>query len=196
MSSDTFTALDEIALQGRHIAKPLQHHITTADSQTASQINSLPEPRASQLSVLQHEINDPANAFLRNAELDTWADPKAAAYMILHSKADDDQFTRSVEDFVTGPYHRYVGHHLRTGKLMDAETGTRSYNNRHAAKAGAIVATILSATFPVLTIFVLNRLPTTDQRLGLTVLFTALFAIMLLTFSSARKAEIFAATAT
>ncbi|KAK5659862.1 hypothetical protein OQA88_13325 [Cercophora sp. LCS_1] len=162
-----------------------------------SQIDALPTPRPSQLKGLRDELNDGANSFLRSAEVDTWNDPDTKDYMALNPElSDSDLFTRSIEDFITGPYHRHIGHRLQTGKLLDEETGTRSYDPKRIGKASAVVATVLSAVLPVLTIFALNSLPTTDQRLGLTVLFTAVFAAMLLTFTSARKVEIFAATAT
>jgi hypothetical protein len=161
-----------------------------------SQISQLAAPRNSQLLGLQGELR--ANNFLRNAEFDTWGESDTSAYMCLNPKQysnETDAFTRGIENIIVGPYHKYIGHRLKTGKVLDEETGSRSYNSDRINTSSNVIATVLSAILPVLTIFVLNLLETTNQRIGLTVLFTAVFALMLVTFSSARRVEIFAATA-
>ncbi|KAE9372811.1 hypothetical protein N431DRAFT_339092 [Stipitochalara longipes BDJ] len=164
-----------------------------------SRISKLETPRRSQLSGLKGELNDSANNFLRSTEVDTWGEKDTAAYMCLNPKQysnESDVFTRLIENIIVGPYHKYIGHRLQTGKVLDEETGSRSYDSEKINTASNVIATVLSAILPVLTIFVLNLLETTNQRIGLTVLFTAVFALMLVTFSSTRRVEIFAATAT
>jgi hypothetical protein len=63
-------------------------------------------------------------------------------------------------------------------------------------KASNMIAVIVASTLPVLTIFVLNSVDSTTDRIGWTVFFTAVFAAILALFSSAKRAELFAATAT
>lgn len=133
-----------------------------------SQVDALPMPLPSQLKGVRDELNDGANSFLVGAEVDTWDNPEVKDYMALNSELSDaDIFTRSIEDFITGPYHRHIGHRLQTGKLIDEETGTRSYDPKRIGKASAVVATVLSAVLPVLTIFALNRLETRTNDLDL-----------------------------
>ncbi|KAH6887024.1 hypothetical protein B0T10DRAFT_607821 [Thelonectria olida] len=81
----------------------------------------------------------------------------------------------------------------RFSEIRDPFTATI---HSRLTKASNLIAIIVSSTLPVLTIFVLNTLKSTTIRLGLTVLFTALFSILLAFFSLAKRAEIFAATAT
>ncbi|PMD32361.1 hypothetical protein L207DRAFT_384828, partial [Hyaloscypha variabilis F] len=166
---------------------------------SVSRTSKLGSPKKSQLLGLKGELNDAANSFLRSTEVDTWGDEDTAAYMCLNPKQqsnESDAFTRMIENIIVGPYHKFIGHRLQTGQVLDEETGSRFYDSDKINTQSNLIATMLSAILPVLTIFVLNLLETTNQRIGLTVLFTAVFALMLVTFSSARRVEIFAATAT
>lgn len=79
---------------------------------------------------------------------------------------------------------------------MDLESGLKSYDESRLHVVGTVVATILSSMLPVVSIFVLYVLESTYARLGMTVAFTGCFAAILAIFSSARRVEIFAATAT
>ena len=71
-----------------------------------------------------------------------------------------------------------------------------SYSESKLLKAGTFIATVLSSTMPVLSIYVLFIYKNTYIRIGIAAAFTAVFAGMLAFFSSARRIEVFAATAT
>lgn len=93
-------------------------------------------------------------------------------------------------------YHWLFGKCINAGRILDEETGLTSYSDAKINRVSNIIATVLASTLPVVTIFVLNVLPNTNLRVGLTILFTAIFALVLVTFTSARRVEIFAAIAT
>ncbi|KAF4959957.1 hypothetical protein FSARC_10605 [Fusarium sarcochroum] len=123
------------------------------------------------------------------------ADPKL--YVALQpGLEEDDIFTRSVMDLILSPFHHSLGEKLNKGQVIDKETGYVSYDDGSIHKVTSIIVTIIAATLPPLTILALNSLATTDQRIGLTVLFTATFAGILACFSTAKRVEILAATAT
>ncbi|OTB03379.1 hypothetical protein M426DRAFT_321749, partial [Hypoxylon sp. CI-4A] len=80
--------------------------------------------------------------------------------------------------------------------LLRPNSGLSYYEDSKLDTASNVVSVIISSTLPVITIFVLNILETTTARLGFTVLFTAIYSVLLAVFTSAKRVEIFAATAT
>ena len=162
-----------------------------------SQLNRLNPPQKSQLSGLKGWLNDSQNGFLKDEETQTWNDETESLYLCLATNlTETDAFTEMMQNVIVGPYHRLIGHRLKTGQVVDSEAGIMSYDKRKIDKASTTIATILSPMFPVLTIFVLNVLQSTNARIGLTALFTLVFALVLAKFSLAKRVEIFAATAT
>ena len=162
-----------------------------------SQLNSISPPKRSQLSGLKGWLNDARNGFLNDEETQTWHDETESLYHCLATNlGETDTFTEMMQSIIVGPYHRLIGHRLKTGKVVDPEVGGVSYDKRNIDRASTMIATILSTMFPVLTIFVLNILHSTNERIGLTALFTLVFALALARFSSAKRIEIFAATST
>jgi VIT1/CCC1 family predicted Fe2+/Mn2+ transporter len=81
-----------------------------------------------------------------------------------------------------GIYHRLLGQDLKTGQIVDEATGHTSYSNSRINKASNVITTVLASLFPVLTIYVLNQLPSTNLRIGITAAFTAVFAFMIAIF--------------
>jgi Family of unknown function (DUF6594) len=137
------------------------------------------------------------NPFLTGYEVETWADSKKGLYMCLQRPtADNDPFTRYTSNVLVGIYYRLLGQDLKTGQIVDEATEHTSYSNSHINKASNVITTVLTSVFPVLTIYVLNQLSSTNLRIGVTAAFTAVFALLIAIFSSASRVEIFAATAT
>ena len=162
-----------------------------------SQINKISPPQKSQLSSLKGWLKDSRQGFLKDEETQTWHDETESLYLCLaNDLRETDAFTELMQNVIVGPYHRLIGHRLKTGQVIDSEAGDVSYDKRKIERASTMIATILSPMFPVLTIFVLNVLQSTNARIGLTALFTAVFALVLAKFSSAKRVEIFAATST
>jgi len=93
-------------------------------------------------------------------------------------------------------FHFLCGERFQVGKIIDEESGLMRYEDSRLDRASSVIAIILASIIPVLTIFALNAIKTTDARIGMIVVFTAVFATVLAVFSSAKRAEIFAATAT
>lgn len=161
-----------------------------------SQIQAISGPPVSQLRTLKswlyHERG--GNSFLQAAETFTWKSDKGHDYVSLKRiSSENDMFSRFIKHFISFFFQRVTG---KKRHIIDEEAGIASYDDEKLDNASNFIAVVVSSTLPVLTIFALNALHTTKARLGLTVLFTAAFAALLAIFSQAKRAEIFAATAT
>ncbi|KAH7203409.1 hypothetical protein BKA60DRAFT_600485 [Fusarium oxysporum] len=167
-----------------------------------SELSQLQIPRTSQLETLQDWLTDPkggANFLTKTGtpELYTWKPKDPSQYVSLHKTAEDsDPFTNFVKEVLTFIFHRLCGERLNAARVVDVESGLASYSDSSLVRASNLFTVIVSSALPVLTIFALNSLETTAQRIGLTVVFTVLFAVILELFTNAKRVEIFAATAT
>lgn len=164
-----------------------------------SQLAQAPEPSESQLHQLQKWLRNSrgGGSFLKGWEHWTWEEDDVSAYVSLNSPAvETDAFT----DFLTYRFSwlfRFLfGRRLHAGKVIDEEAGLTSYSDSKLNTASRAIAIVISSIMPVLTIFVIHSLGSTTTKIGMTVFFTAVFAILLALFSSANRAEIFVATAT
>ena len=153
----------------------------------------------SQLQNLQGWLVDKAggNSFLSGYETATWEDPKQRAYVCLEPPGSkSDPFTTWLQNTVLGVYERLLGRHIGSGVIVDAQTGDKSYSVDGVNRASNIITAIMAAAMPVLAIFALNEIGSTKARIGVTAGFTVAFAVLMGVFSSARRSEMIAATAT
>lgn len=163
-----------------------------------TQLSKLESPETSQLENLQGWLRDPKGGqnFLQGAEAFTWDVKETAAYVTLASAYQEaDIFTKFTTKVLGLIFHRLIGQKTRTGTVVDEESGLVSYSDSGMSRASSIVSLMVSSVVPVLTIFALNSVKTTNVRIGLTMLFTAAFAGLLAIFSNAKRVEIFSATA-
>lgn len=107
---------------------------------------------------------------------------------------DADIFTNFITKEMALIFHRSIGQKQNAGTVVDEESGLVSYSETRLTQASNIIALMVSSVVPVLTIFALNSVKTTNARVGLTVLFTAVFSTLLAMFSNAKGVEIFSAT--
>ncbi|KAH8675104.1 hypothetical protein BGZ61DRAFT_555030 [Ilyonectria robusta] len=164
-----------------------------------SQLNHIGSPVGSQLEMLKDWLRDQnlGHPFLEDHEIETWSDADKRQYMCLQPTAtEDDSFSRFVSNVLLRAYHHFVGDRLNTGETVDEISRHASYSRSVVSRISNFGTTILACIIPVLTIFVLNILPSTNTRILVTLGFTVLFATVLAVFSNAKRVEIFAATAT
>jgi VIT1/CCC1 family predicted Fe2+/Mn2+ transporter len=134
---------------------------------------------------------------LQGCEARTWTADDLSSYITISPPtAEADIFTELITDWLASIFRRLFGRRFRTGKIVDEEAGLRSYSHTRLRKASNVIAVIVAAILPVLTIFILNSVKRTTVRIGLTVLFATVFAVVLALFTSVKPGEIFAATAT
>ncbi|KAF4449021.1 hypothetical protein F53441_7671 [Fusarium austroafricanum] len=167
-----------------------------------SELSKVKAPQRSQLENLQTWLIHPkgGNNFLPlrgGIELYTWKPEDTSEYFSLRNPIEDsDPFTKFIMEVLVSIFHPLFGERMKVGKVVDVESGLISYSDSKIVLASNLFAVVVSSALPVLTIFVLNYLKTTTARIGFTVLFTVIFAVILQCFSNAKRIEIFAATAT
>ena len=165
----------------------------------ATKLNSLEASDASQLRVLRSWLLDEKGGanFLRQSESRQWEDTAGSSFVRVNpSKDENDVFTKFVVWLLVSVGRRTFCTSWTAGRIVDVETGLISYDDSKITKSVTLITTVLSSTFPVISILVLYLVKNTYGRIGIAAGFTAFFAFFLATFSSARRVEIFAATAT
>jgi len=131
-----------------------------------------------------------------DTESHTWEPEDVSKYITLRKPdGESDLFTQFIMDTVTMIHPPVLGR-FKAGRVVDLESGLMTYPDSKLIRLSNIFAVIVSSSLPVLTIFVLNTVKSTNTRLGLSVVFTVVFAVALGVFTSAKRIEIFAATAT
>jgi hypothetical protein len=94
-------------------------------------------------------------------------------------------------------YHRIWGQkHKRTGgRIIDEETGLVDYHEGRLSKVTKLMSTIVASTMPMIAILGLYFEKSLLTRIYTAIGITGAFAAMLVVFTSARRIEIFMATA-
>jgi hypothetical protein len=80
--------------------------------------------------------------------------------------------------------------------ISQTQAGYRRYSEKKISRISTVIVTVLSSALPTTTVLVLFFIQSMLVRIGLVIVFTALFSLALAVFSSADKATIFTATAT
>ena len=153
----------------------------------------------SQLRGLKEWLRDAAGggSFLTGYEAETWTSDKAGSFVCLERpSAKSDPFIKWLLNSVVRFYDFAIGRHIGSGEVIDAQSGDKSYSSNSVNRASNTITAALASAVPVLSIFALNRIDSVDVRIGVTAAFTTFFALMMGIFSSAKRAEMIAATAT
>ena len=173
--------------------------LTQNPTHLVTQLSRVECPEKRQLSALQGWLRDSKGGknFLDGVEAETWTDPDETKYISVGPPAPEkDIFSSFLRGALLVAFHTLCGTRFKVGRVVDEESGMVTYQDSRLDKASSMITVILASVLPVLAIFALNALKTMNARIGMIVLFTAAFAAILAIFSSAKRADIFAATAT
>ncbi|RYP60316.1 hypothetical protein DL771_010557 [Monosporascus sp. 5C6A] len=167
------------------------------DAKMSEYMANIRKPEKSQLKALQNWLyrEDGGDGFLDGSENLVWDEDDTHHYVCLATGGETDIFTALIRKLISAVFP-WLFRKKKGKQVVDERSGMWLFDEDKLNTASNIVALVLSSTLPVLTIFVLDSRDSTTERLGFTVLFTALFALVLGVLSSAKRAEIFAATAT
>lgn len=138
------------------------------------------------------------HSFLKDADFEvvTWRNKNTEACISLQLAQDESYvFSTFLARIIARIFHRVVGEKTKVGTVIDEEASLVSYSDWKPSRTSNVVASVVSSVLPVMMIFVLNTVSTMNGRIGLTMLFTAVFDVLLAVFSSAKSVEIFGATA-
>jgi hypothetical protein len=112
----------------------------------------------------------------------------------LGSPENDDVFSNWFSERLLVFYHIITQSRIR--KHVDVEAGMCSYQDHSIQKCISYITMLIASLIPILAIVVLFCVGSMKARLGLVALFTIIFTMSLTILTSAKKAEIFAATST
>ncbi|MCJ1369387.1 hypothetical protein MMC20_000598 [Loxospora ochrophaea] len=177
----------------------------------ATRLHALSPPSKGDLSLLRTWMMHPKGGanFLDGDEDGIWDEANQDDLVCLAtSRGEQDPFTR----WVTGPFLNFVHNHLLyryprltresfAGKttsrwrLWDAGTGITDYQDETLLVSADNISTLVASLLPVLSTIVLYFIPSTPVRLGAIVAFIALFAVVLIVFTKAKRIEVFSVTA-
>ena len=101
-----------------------------------------------------------------------------------------DPFSKWVINGLLVAWHRIFG---REGKKPEIV----AVSEDPALRLVSVLSTVIASLLPVAVVFVLQRLPENPRylRLGVFAAFTVVFALLMMTFTGAKRSEIFAAAA-
>ncbi|KAH8710008.1 hypothetical protein GQ44DRAFT_776845 [Phaeosphaeriaceae sp. PMI808] len=137
------------------------------------------------------------NRFLAGEEAKVWEDKELSEYVTLFPKdLENDAFSSLLAGRVLDIYHAIFGYKNRKKYGIGSEdVDIRKYSSKRIGRVSNVVAATISSILPTLVILVLYFVKRMIVRIGLVILFTALFSVSLAIFTAARKVEIFSATA-
>lgn len=163
-----------------------------------SQLAKVDSPREDELHFLQDWLERPmmGNSFLRGREATVWRDRTAKEMVTLaERKLDSDPFSTWLSTGLVSIFDRVWGNRRKNPILADSDSGIVEYDNSRLSSISNAVSVTFASLVPTVSVLALNYVCSTQTRLGLLILFTALFLAALAAFTTARKIEIFSAVA-
>ncbi|MCJ1242533.1 hypothetical protein MMC14_010541 [Varicellaria rhodocarpa] len=137
------------------------------------------------------EMPEGGNHFLRAREAKVFNSPDLVS---LHIKAKDP-FTRWMCKKATPCFHRILGRFFKNTIGGDEESGLVHYNDATLLGIARILSILVSALLPSVSVVVLYFVDRLIDRLAVIMGFSVTFSVSLALFTSARRVDIFAASA-
>jgi hypothetical protein len=155
-------------------------------------MTSIPPPSSTDIVFLQEWLcrAGQGNCALIGRDSQLWQTTPASELIPLQVRnAEDPLSSWMIERFITWYHHRF-GHLHKS----DPENQYTEYEDDKLLRIANILGTFIASLVPLLSIIVLYFIPNLLARLGLVVLFTAMFAFLLILMTKAKMVEIFTAT--
>ncbi|KAL9042553.1 MAG: hypothetical protein Q9214_003742 [Letrouitia sp. 1 TL-2023] len=176
-------------------------------------IQRLAKPMPRDIDFLREWLDRPEGGdfFLRGREADTWHS-SSDFIKLCGQQSDIDALTRAIYNKIIPWYHHVWGHRMRVcehlyasdlAKLTKAEKPSKTrewdgvwvYDRAMLTAIANGISTLLASLLPASSILILYLLPKPATRLAVSMLFITLFSFILTTVSTARRIDVFAATA-
>lgn len=136
------------------------------------------------------------NSFLRGREMRIWAGRKPQEMVTLAQRQmERDPFSNWLSTQVVGIYDKIWGNRRKEPVAVDPDSGIVEYEDTRITTISNTVGVIFASLVPTISVLVLYFIKNMLVRIGLLVVFTAVFSAALALFTSARKIEIFSAIA-
>lgn len=163
-----------------------------------SQVARLESPRNHDLAFLQDWLKRPTmgNSFLQGREASTWQGRQVKEMVsLMPSKIEADPFSTWLSTGAVNVFDKLWGNRRKSKIPLDPDSGIVEYDDRRLNKISHSVGVTFASLVPTLCVLVLYFVKRPIIRLGLLIVFTAVFSASLSTFTNARKIEIFSAVA-
>lgn len=150
-------------------------------------------PNLADLEALKLWLKRPkmGNCSLIGLDKDVW--DTGTDLLTLNPRVQDDPCSRWLSGSFVRFYHRVLGR--RTKRELDLEPGLFEYSDKQLLRASDVIGALLSSLLPISSLLALYFVSNLLARLGIVTAFTILFSMTLLLVTTARKVEVFAATA-
>jgi len=153
------------------------------------------------------------NIFPHHERLDSTDHERMSDLVTLSPEAvERDAFSRWLTDELLHKFHNLIGHRFKVGvphhtlliiywvlttmqRPFDPESGLYHYRKTHLRGISHLIGILLASCIPAASIFTLYFVQSMIDRLGVIVAYSAIFSICLGVFTTARRVEIFGATA-
>ena len=136
------------------------------------------------------------NNFLRGREARTWARRQPREMITLAQRQmERDPFSTWLSTRLVDFYDRIWGNRRTEPIREDPDSGIVEYPDTRLTTISNAVGVIFASLVPTISVLVLYFIKNMLVRIGLLVVFTAIFSAALALFTSARKIEIFSAIA-
>jgi hypothetical protein len=133
---------------------------------------------------------------LLGPDQDSWSNDHAYDLIALKRRDSSDPFSRWMTDTFVPFFHNILGKRFKKPLPEDPESEICQYSESHLSTVVNILGTVMASILPITSIIALYFVTNMLVRLGLTVVFTAIFSCSLALLSRARRVEIFAASST
>jgi hypothetical protein len=136
---------------------------------------------------------DMGNFPLIGADSKLWNNSSASDLIAIKARKGDDPFATLFLNKVIRWWHHGIGHRFK--KPLDEESQYFEYKDKNMLRAANILISVISSVFLMGSIVALYFVNNMLVRLGIIAVLTQLFSLTLILVTSARKVEVFAATA-
>lgn len=166
------------------------------------QLAILPDPSRHDLEhlrgSLRRTIDTNHQSALAGPDRLVWGDPYATVgrlpdLFVLRPRPTEDPFTMWMAEQVLRWLYQQLW--CRVVRLRGKEATEISFEDATLLRATSLIATVVASVVPVGSIVVLYHVGDLKVRLGLIATFTFMFALCLVGFTTAKRTDIFAATA-
>jgi len=178
------------------IVKRVSHRSPDETLLQQAAITSLPKPETYNLNYLQSWLSRPScgNFPIIGPDHTIWKETPPRDLLSFQNPTNSDPFSRwAITSFIP-TYHRLLGHHFRDPD-PESQTEYIEYNSTKIARVASFISTILAAVMLIAPVAVLWKISSAKARLGTMAGFTVVFSLLVAGLTSAKRSDIFAATA-
>ncbi|KAE8448984.1 hypothetical protein EG329_008572 [Mollisiaceae sp. DMI_Dod_QoI] len=157
----------------------------------------LEHPRTYDLEFLRSWFRRPGmGSFpLLGMDRDAWDVKNDSDLIAIKPRAAPDMFSKWFTEYLVPRYHHVLGQKFKKSLPEHVGAGIYHYKESTLESVLSILATVVASLLPICSVVALYIIQSNGVRLGMIAIFSACFSFALSIMTSARRIEVFAATA-